>query len=83
MKDDYAGIKELLSDAETRLSKLYDKKNTWKSLGVSENGSSSMQSLIVEIRNTEKEVAVLKGELEDLENSGEAYKPTQTPTYTK
>lgn len=74
--DDYVEITSHLEEAQARMESLIVKQKEWQDLGVG-NGSSAMKTLTEDIRAAEKEVSYLKGELEDLEESKQASKPTE------
>lgn len=76
LTEDYSEVSKHLSEAQGRYDELIAKQKEWQSLGVgTDNGA--MKSLAEDIRETEREIAHLKGELDDLEQSGQVSVPTK------
>lgn len=73
--DDYREISSHLADAQGRMDRLTAKKNEWMNLGFGDKGN-AMPNLTKSIQETEKEILYLKGELKELENSGQAFRQT-------
>lgn len=72
---DYQDINAQLSEAQSRLDGLISRRDEWQSVGVT--GGLAMDSVNAEIEETTREITYLKGELQDLEETGMASKPTQ------
>lgn len=72
--EDYTAVTNQMAEAQSRLSSLKAQMEEWKGLGV--NGGAGMEDLRANIAETEKEISYLKGELKDLQDTGEASRQT-------
>lgn len=74
--DEYKAVAEQMSGAKKRLESLVSKQEEWKSLGIPDSAV-TMKDLRNEIVDTEKEMSYLKGEMQDMQNSGTAFAATK------
>lgn len=77
--EDYTAVTDQLTDAQKRLSDLKTQAEKFHGIEINDyEGYSGIKALMADIRETEKEISHLKGELKNLEETGGASRQTDS-----